>query len=145
MKIIDAQIKGNVVRFFFGEDELKEWWGDDWDDRPYDCNCGEVYEEYVSGYVDIAFPFDWWVSEPCKGIWNSPYSREEFMTGNIPLVAACKVEDAWGDDFQSVIGKPSTITFYMGDKIKKLNGLLSVEREPRVINIRNIEESEKDD
>ena len=136
MKIIDARIRGNVVRFYFGKDDLKEWWGDDWNDRPYDCNCGEVYEEYVTGYADIAFSLDWWVSEPCKGVWNTPYAREDFMKGNIPLVAVCKEEDAWGDDFQSVIRTPSTITFCMGDKAEKLDGFLKVTGEPRVIEIR---------
>ena len=40
MKIIDFAKKGNVVRFFLGKDDLKEWWGDDWDDCPYEHKYG---------------------------------------------------------------------------------------------------------
>lgn len=136
MKIIDARIRGNVVRFFLGKDDLEKWWGDDWDDCPYEHNCSEVYDEYVSETVDVAFSLDWYVSEPCKGVCNSDYAREDFVAGNVPLVAVCREEDAWGDDFISVIGKPSTMTFYMGDKVEKLDGLLKVTREPRVIEFR---------
>ena len=144
MKIIDAKIKGNLVRFFLGEDDLKEWWGDDWDDRPYDLNCGEVYDEYVSGVIDVAFPFDWLVSEPSKNYSDCGYAREDFMTGNLPLVAVCREEDAWDDDFNSVIGKPSTKTFYMGDKVEKLDGLVQFSREPRVIGIAEVLSQEND-
>ena len=138
MKIIDAEIRGNVVRFYLGGDDLKKWWGDDWNDCPYEHNCGTVYDEYVSETVDIAFPLDYYVSEPCMGVANSPYAREDFMAGNVPLVAVCKCDDAWGDDFQSVIGKPSTQTFCMGDKVEKLNGFLRISREPKAIEIRAI-------
>ena len=138
MKIIDAKIKGNAVRFFLGEDDLKEWWGDDWNDRPYEYNCGEVYEKYVSGIVDVVFPFDWYVSEPCKGCLNSDYAREDFMAGNVPLVAVCKGEDVWDDDFRSVIGAPSAKAFYMGDRIEKLDGFIRVIREPIMTDFREV-------
>ena len=36
MKIIDWDRKGNVLRLYLGEDRLEDWWGDDWDDRPYE-------------------------------------------------------------------------------------------------------------
>ena len=29
MKIIDFEKKGNVVRFYLGDNDLKEWYGDD--------------------------------------------------------------------------------------------------------------------
>lgn len=30
MKIIDFERKGNLVRFYLGDDDLVEWYGDDW-------------------------------------------------------------------------------------------------------------------
>ena len=57
-KIIDFQRKGNVVRFFIGPEECNDYWGDDWNDAPYDCNAGEVYDSYVTGHVDVVFSFD---------------------------------------------------------------------------------------
>lgn len=29
MKIIDFERKGNLVRFYLGDDDLAEWWGDE--------------------------------------------------------------------------------------------------------------------
>lgn len=39
MKIIDFERKGNLVRFYLGDDDLAEWWGDDWNDTPYEHNA----------------------------------------------------------------------------------------------------------
>ena len=58
MKIIDFERKGNVVRFFLGADDCFDYWGDDWDDAPYDCNAGTVYSRFVTGRKDVSFPFD---------------------------------------------------------------------------------------
>lgn len=132
MKIIDAELKGNLVRFYLGKDDLKKWWGDDWDDRPYEHNCSPVYDKYVSCTLDIAFPYDKWVSEPCKGVTNSSYAREDFMNGIVPLVVVCDEKDAWGDDFTSVVRAQSAIAFFMGDKVEKLDGCFKVTGEPRV-------------
>lgn len=32
MKIIDFERKGNLVRFYLGDDDLAEWYGDDWNE-----------------------------------------------------------------------------------------------------------------
>ena len=78
MKIIDFEKKGNIVRFYLGEKtedwgwtnpeykdytgETPSWlkpkdtyYGDDWDDAPYEHNAGQVYEEFIKGQKDIAF------------------------------------------------------------------------------------------
>lgn len=44
MKIIDFERKGNLVRFYLGDDDLHDWSGDDWNDTPYEYNAGQVYE-----------------------------------------------------------------------------------------------------
>lgn len=43
MKIIDFERKGNLVRFYLGDDDLVEWYGDDWNDTPYEHNAERVY------------------------------------------------------------------------------------------------------
>ena len=92
MKIIDFARRGNVVRFFLGKNELKEWWGDDWDDTPYEHNAGPVYDRFVSGHVDIAFPFDYLVLEPCDGEFNSPYCKEDMINRIVPCLIAVRRE-----------------------------------------------------
>ena len=71
-KIIDFEVKGNVVRFYLGN-KTDEWgwtnknykdrngntpdwlkpndtyYGDDWDDVPYEHNAGLVYDKFVKG------------------------------------------------------------------------------------------------
>ena len=64
MKIIDFERKGNLVRFYLGDDDLVEWYGDDWGDTPYEHNAERVYDEYIKGYCDMMFPFDDLVLEP---------------------------------------------------------------------------------
>ena len=85
--IIDCRKKGNVVRFYLGNDP--EYWGDDWDDRSYEHNCGQVYDEYVLGYKDVVFPFDYSVLEPSDGNgYESGYTREDFKMGLVPCIVA---------------------------------------------------------
>ena len=121
MKIIDFARRGNVVRFFLGKNELKEWWGDDWDDTPYEHNAGPVYDRFVSGHVDIAFPFDYLVLEPCDGEFNSPYCKEDMINRIVPcLIAVPKdvVGDSWyWESFEHWLGADGIIKYYFGDRI----------------------------
>ena len=118
--IIDCRIKGNLVRFYLGNDP--EYWGDDWDDRPYEHNCGQVYDEYVLGYKDVVFPFDYSVLEPSNGAYNgnSRYSREDFKKGLVPCVVAIdnskNADWYWEiDDFNRALGYKDVEKYYFGD------------------------------
>ena len=78
LKIIDFNKEGNAVRFFLGKKDCNDYWGDDWNDRPYEHNAGRVYGKFIEGYVDIGFDLDTLVLEPCSGYINSPFSKEDF-------------------------------------------------------------------
>lgn len=58
LKIIDLRAKGNVLRLVLGKKKLKGYYGDDWNDKPYQRNAGEVYSEFIECYLDLAFNFD---------------------------------------------------------------------------------------
>ena len=122
MKIIDFCKKGNVVRFFLGTDDLEKWWGDDWDDAPYEHNAGTVYDEYVSGYRDLLFTYDWLVLEPCDGAFNSEYSKEDMIKRRVPCIIAVPPEmqgDSWDENsFAHWIGADGVRKFYFGDKME---------------------------
>ena len=94
-QIIDFELKGNCVRFYTGNAK-EEYWGDDWDDRPYEHNAGAVYGQYTDGYVDVVFPFDAIVLEP-QDDWsyngNSPYSKADMQNRCVPCIAALLPED----------------------------------------------------
>ena len=121
MKIIDFERKGNVVRFWLGKDDLTEWWGDDWNDTPYECNAGPVYDEYVSGHYDMVLPFDCIVVEPCSGTYNSEHSKEDMVKRKVPCIIVVPkelAEDSWyGENFQYWVGVDGVKKYYFGDKI----------------------------
>ncbi len=121
MKIIDFDRKGNVVRLFLGDDSITEWWGDDWNDAPYDCNAGTVYEEYVSGAIDVAVPFDAVVLEPCDGCWgtNCRWSKEDMFKRSVPclvIVPQVVAKARWScDRFNDFVGSDNVRRIYYGD------------------------------
>ena len=94
MVLIDFALKGNVVRLFLGMPGVSPW-GDDWNDVPYEHNAGEVYPEYVAGYVDIAFDFDAIVAEPCVGYSNSPWSKDDMLKRRTPCLAAAVLDESY--------------------------------------------------
>ena len=121
MKIIDFARRGNVVRFYLGADDLKDWHGDDWDDRPYEHNAGQVYDRFVSGYRDIAFPFDALVLEPSSGAMNSDWCKDDMKNRRIPCVIVVPLEawrESWFDDFNHLVCRADTAKYYLGDQME---------------------------
>lgn len=109
--IIDFERKGNLIRFYLGENGKQ--YGDDWDDAPYEHNCGPVYDEFIKEIVDVYVPFDIDISEPADNYLNSPLSREDFIERKTYALEFFK-------DFES-IG-----TIYFGDKIKNVHKILEI-------------------
>lgn len=144
MQIIDFKRKGNVVRFYLGEktsdwgwtrpdytrsdgtipDWLKpsdKYYGDDWDDRPYEHNASQVYEEFIKGYKDIAFDFDDLVLEPCDGEWNSVWSKDDMVVRKVPCIIVIPkeiVKDSWEDSFKYWVTCDGIKKFYFGDVLE---------------------------
>ena len=113
--------KGNVVRFYLGEDDCEDYWGDDWNDTPYECNAGMVYERFVSGHRDIYFDFDDLVIEPCDGVLNSGYCREDMKNRRVPCLIVVPKElygNSWGNTFDKWVGADGIKKYYFGDKMK---------------------------
>jgi hypothetical protein len=123
MKLIDCAVFGNVVRFYLGENDLTNWDGDDWNDRPFESNAGPVYGEYVAGYIDIAWNGDYVVSEPA----DHNYSKDDMKARRIPMVAVTPIlldTYRWQYDYARVISAPDSIKFYMGDNHKFIKELV---------------------
>lgn len=122
MKIIDFNKKGNIVRFWLGDDNLQEWYGDDWNDAPYEYNAGQVYDKFVSGYRDVAFPFDDLVIEPREGVLNSQWCKDDMIARKVPCIIVVpkeKAEDSWyGQDFQHWLGADGIQRYYFGDEME---------------------------
>lgn len=97
MKIIDFKLKGNLIRLYLGQDDLNDYYGDDWDDKPYEHNAGTVYDEFVSQIIDVVLPFDAFAIEACEDHrfnQNSPYCKNSFRDNNTPFVVIVPKEVA---------------------------------------------------
>lgn len=109
LEIIDISRKGYLVRFYLGKKEgewgytnpnykdykgqTPDWlkpsdiyYGDDWDDTPYEYNAGTVYEWFVKGYIDIAIGWECRIIEPHSGVLNNEYSKEDFVNKKVPAL-----------------------------------------------------------
>lgn len=122
LQIIDFERKGNVVRFYFGKNG--EQWGDDWNDAPYDCNAGVVSPQNVVCVRDVAFPFDTLVLEPCDGVTNCNYSKEDMIARRVPCIIAVpdtEYEDCCfhDDDFYYWVSNDNVEKFYFGDTLEE--------------------------
>lgn len=121
MKVIDFDKKGNLVRFYLGEDGCEDYGGDDWNDRPYEHNAERVSPEYIAGHCDIVFPFDWAVLEPCDGEINSCWSKDDMKARKVPCIVALENPDWMEDDIFSVaVANDKAVKFYFGDLAVKL-------------------------
>lgn len=120
MKIIDFARKGNVVRFYLGENELQKWYGDDWDDAPYEHNTGNVYDEFIAEYKDKNFSFDSLVLEPSDN-WsrNSVWSKDDMVKRLVPCIIVVPQEliNECHDDFNYYVGMDGVLKYYFGDPI----------------------------
>ena len=104
LKVIDWSAKGNVVRLYLGYPDCDGYWGDDWDDAPYEHNAGNVYDEYIVGFMDVATGIGYDVTCPEDLYLNSPYSKADFKAG-VPFSVISPCDDLlYGYD---VYGHPS--------------------------------------
>ena len=130
LKIIDFNKEGNAVRFFLGKKDCNDYWGDDWNDRPYEHNAGRVYGEFIEGYVDIGFDLDTLVLEPCSGYINSPFSKEDFKKRKVPVIITRKIsENEWyyvpnylnaikSCDDKVYLGDDASVLYSLGEFLK---------------------------
>ena len=119
LKVIDFDRKGNVVRLYLGVGT--DYWGDDWDDVPYEHNAGTVYDKYVRGYVDVAFPFNMLVREPSDD-WtvNSRWSKDDMKKRKVPCIVITDDNDSWDDNFSTAMVDESSRKIYFGDTAESL-------------------------
>lgn len=122
MKIIDFKKKGNVVRFYLGNDNLKDWYGDDWNDVSYEHNAGNVYSEFIKGTKDIVFPFDDLVLEPSDTYEaESGYCKNDMVDRRIPCIIVVPgklATNSYHEDFGYWVGSDKIKKFYFGDKME---------------------------
>ena len=125
MKIIDFEKRGNVIRFYCGKDDCDDYWGDDWNDRPYEHNAERVYSEYIEEYIDVAVDMDYHVMEPADD-WrynnNTPFSKEDMKKRSVPCIIIVPEDDSYvSEEFNRYAVSDNVDKIYFGDSIEKLN------------------------
>lgn len=120
MKIIDFDVKGNVIRFYLGDDNCYDYWGDDWDDVPYEHNAGIVYDKYWKEIAEIYVDFSLQVFTP-ENDWHydgsSPFSKEDFKKQNAPCVIIAYNCD-YNDCYSKCAMSKNVIKFWFNDKLE---------------------------
>lgn len=114
MKIIDIQTFGNVIKFYLGDDDCTDYWGDDWDDAPYEHNAGTVYDEYVTITEEYAIPTRYSVLQPisdfrhCDGV-----SKQDMKNHKIPcLILTHDTVDSWDSEFYTYLNADDAVKIY---------------------------------
>ena len=83
------------LRLFFTNADLKEQWGDDWNDAPYDCNAGWPYDdthtpdgkggwikhEHTILVLNVSLAVEHWPTLPEEYGYNSPFTVENINLG----------------------------------------------------------------
>ena len=120
--VIDFETRGNVIRLYYGNDP--DYWGDDWNDRPYECNAERVYDEYVKAISEFGFDFSSWVltaESDYRYSYGTPYSKEDFQKRKAPCLVIVSNYDEYSEPtYSEVIGDDSdnVLKIYYGDKKK---------------------------
>lgn len=116
-RIVDADFSGNVVRIYLGPIWRHDYWGDDWDDAPYEHNAGIVYPEFVTAMLDVAFKFDCAVVEPCDGELNSSWCKKDMIEQRVPRFVVCDykyLDSSWyADNFSYVVSNGHAVRVYL--------------------------------
>ena len=102
-------------KVWFGNYDEKEIWGDDWDDRPYEVNSGEPYEEvrelvdekkkkykeHKVRYKTLIYESRW--GEERKPSERGCYSVEEINRGIVPWIEADEYKIMAGTEYEEFI------------------------------------------
>ena len=116
MKIIDFKVYGNAIRFYLGDNDCTNYWGDDWNDTPYEHNAGTVYESFVRGVADVYVDIDLDVLTPADD-WayhgNSPFCKEDFKYSEIPCVIIAKSD--WSNSYSKNFANGNGAKIYFND------------------------------
>lgn len=127
MKILDIDTKGNLLRCYLGDATMTDWWGDDWDDAPYEYNAGPVYDQFVRQVADVVLDWDVQAVEPC-GAANIQWCRNDFKARRVPLFLLSYPSDGWRGYWDTLIADPKTPRVFMGDPLEALTSLKGVTR-----------------
>lgn len=119
LKIIDFDITGNGVRLYLGQSTCNDYYGDDWNDVPYEHNAGMVYDAYIVTTAELHASLDLQVLLPeddYSYMGNSPYCKDMFKNRQAPFMIITKNSD-WDYKYSNALEENSNEDkfFYFND------------------------------
>lgn len=129
-KIIDIK-QHNVLRLYLANEDCNDYWGDDWNDTPFEHNAGPVYDKYIDATLDIYLPYDVVIAYPENDYCyygNTPFSKEMFKEG-LPRCFIYNRHNDWEMDYsyftienmlnEDEIHEPEVVAIYFNQKIDR--------------------------
>jgi len=131
MKIIDWQCKGNLIKFYLGKDDLETWYGDDWNDVPYEHNAGVVYDRFISDTTFLFVPWCYAIIEPSY-FGSSFYCKDDFSgvgRARYPHIFMIILREKEHNyyDWSSLVKSHKGIRIKMGDKVEDIKKKIVIE------------------
>lgn len=123
LKIIDAEIDGHNIIFYLGKKDIKDYWGDDWDDAPYEHNAGPVYDRFVEKILVAHYPYcNHFICEPSTDVFNSEYCKDDFKKREAPCCAVGTTDDEyyWLSRMVDLLLLEESVPFYYEDEATKI-------------------------
>lgn len=120
LKIIDFDDSyGYVLKFFLGKKTEKNYYGDDWDDAPYEHNAGLVYDEYVEKTIEIPIATDCIILYADYDYINSPYCKLDFKARKTPfLVVSKNTDEKYNLNFDEECKNPNNAVIFFEEEIQ---------------------------
>ena len=100
-KIGDIERKGNVITAHLVDIACNNYYGDDWNDIPYEHNADMVYEQFVKGTAVIYVHPNFTILEAGDDwayMGNSPYCKDDFKNNVLPFLFIGKF-NSWNFSF----------------------------------------------
>ena len=131
LKLIDFyknEDRHHKVKLYFGDTECENYWGDDWNDTPYEHNAGPVYNEFILK-TETIYTTTEIILEPCDiPDCNSGWCKKDFkkrLTPCILVVPMSVIEEydkIYGDypTYTQAIGHPMVRRLYLGDSYSQV-------------------------
>ena len=119
LKIIDFEQFGHVIKLYLGD--CDDYWGDDWNDRPYEHNAEAVYDKYVKDTIEIPIQTHLGIVTPEDDyvyLGNSPFSKEDFKNG-VPFMVIGEVS-GWSFDYHVEVARPQNVVLRYNDPINEV-------------------------
>ena len=93
LKLVDIEVFEDYAILYLGKSDMNDYYGDDWNDAPYDCNAGLVYPEFIEKIITVKMPEDLYI-ESFEGYFdvNMRITRNDQKWGIYPVAILEKTD-----------------------------------------------------